>query len=78
MIYRFAKLVLVLFMIINIVIDYIYDIYGYRIIEWKDMLFDLVMLEEYANVRNIKGFFLENCFGFIDGIVRLICRFGIN
>lgn len=42
------------------------------------MLLDPVMLEEYANVINIKGSPLENCFGFIDGTVRPIWRPGIN
>ena len=78
MIYRFAKPVPVLSMITNTVIDYIYDTHGHRITEWNDMLIDLVMLEEYANVINIKGSPLQNCFGFIDGTVRPICRPGIN
>ena len=42
------------------------------------MLLDPVMLEEYANVMNIKGSPLENCFGFINGTVRPICRPGIH
>ena len=65
-------------MITNTVINYIYDTHGHRITEWKDMLLDPVMLEEHANVRNIKGSPLENCFGFIDGTVRPICRPGIQ
>ena len=78
MIYRFAKPVPVLSMITNTVIDYIYDTHGHRITEWNDMLLDPVMLEEYANVINIEGSPLENCFGFIDGTVRPICRPGIH
>ena len=78
MIYCFVKPVPVLSMITNPVIDYIYDTHGQRITELNDMLLDPVMLEEYANVINMKGSLLENCFGFNDGTVRPIYRPGIN
>ena len=34
------------------------------------------MLQEYADVIQAKGASLNNCFGFIDGTVRPICRPG--
>lgn len=59
MIYRFAKAVPVLSMIINTVINYIYDTHIHRITEWNDMLLDPVILEEYVNVINVLGSSME-------------------
>ena len=56
----------------------VFDTHGHRITEWNDILLHPVKLEEYANVITMKGSPIENCFGFIDGIVRPICRPGIN
>lgn len=63
-------------MIYNIVLDYIYNIYGYRISQWNYIILDFVSLERYVEVVYDKGVVLDNCIGFIDGIVRLICCFG--
>ena len=37
-----------------------------------------VKLEQYAEAISLKGAALNNCFGFIDGTVRPICRPGKN
>ena len=37
-----------------------------------------VLLQEYSRKIREKGAPLENCFGFIDGTVRPICRPGVN
>ena len=37
-----------------------------------------VLLQEYSQKIHERGAPLENCFGFIDGTVRPICRSGVN
>lgn len=71
---RFNRPVPEISMIINIVIDYIYDHQGHRITEWNDQILSPHKLESYAEAIHNKGAALENCFGFIDGTVRPICR----
>lgn len=78
MIPRFAKPVPVLSMITNTVIDYLYDTHGHRITQWNNTLLDPHSLEQYAAAVADKGAALNNCFGFIDGTVRPICRPGEN
>ena len=51
-----------------------YIIMSHRITQWNDMILDSVNLERYANAISDKGAALDNCIGFIDGTVRLICR----
>ncbi|KXJ18454.1 uncharacterized protein LOC110232447 [Exaiptasia diaphana] len=78
MIPRFAKPVPVLSMITNTVIDYLYDTHAHRITQWNNFLLNNQMLEQYADSIAQKGSALDNCFGFIDGTVRPICRPGEN
>ena len=74
MIPRFAKPVPVLSMITNTVIDFIYNTHGHRITQWNNFLLAPQKLEQYAAVVAERGAALDNCFGFIDGTVRPICR----
>ena len=76
MIARFAGPVPVLCMIMNKVFDFIFDMHGHRIMEWNNTVLNSRSLEIYCNAIAAKGAALENCFGFVDGTVRPICRPG--
>jgi len=75
---RFARPVPVLSMVTNTVLDYIYDTHGHRITQWNDTVMSPAQLQVYANAISARGAPLDNCFGFIDGTVRPICRPGEN
>ena len=74
MIYRFGRPVPVLSMVTNQVIDYIYQTHGHRLTQWNNLLLNPAALQTYADAIARKGAPLENCFGFVDGTVRPICR----
>jgi hypothetical protein len=57
---------------------YIYDQHQHRITGWNQTILNPVKLEQYAAAISWKGAALKNCFGFIDGTVRSICRPGKN
>ena len=78
MIPLFARPVPVLSMITNNVIDEIYNSHHHRITGWNQALLNPQKLEVYAATVQDKGAALDNCFGFIDGTVRPICRPGEN
>lgn len=70
----FGRPVPELCMITNHVMNYIFDTHCHRITEWNNTLLSPDLLEVYANAVHGKGAPLQNCFGFIDGTVRPICR----
>ena len=74
LIYTFGLSVPELCMIFNKVVDHIYEIHGHRLTQWKHTLLSAQNLQIYAECVAIKGAALENCFGFVDGTVRPICR----
>ena len=74
MIYRFGRPVPVLSMITNRVIDFLYDTHAYRLTQWNDTILNPLALQTYADAIHRKGAAFENCFGFVDGTVRPICR----
>ena len=74
MIYRFGRPVPILSMVTNQVVDYIYQAHGHRLTQWNDLLLNPAALQRYADAIARKGAPLENCFGFVDGTVRPICR----
>lgn len=74
MIPRFGRPVPELSMIFNLVLDTIYIQHNHRITQWNNTLLNPALLETYAQVIHQKGSPLPNCFGFIDGTVRPICR----
>ena len=76
MVPRFSKPVPVLSMATNTVLDYIYDTHGHLLTDWNPDLLSAQALEEYAQAISRKGSPLQNCFGFIDGTVRPVCRAG--
>ena len=78
MIPRFARPVPVLSMITTAVLDHVYTEHHHRISDWNRSLLDPAKLELYVQAVSRKGAALDNCFGFIDGTVRPICRPGEN
>ncbi|XP_028416849.1 uncharacterized protein LOC114541060 [Dendronephthya gigantea] len=78
MIQRFAYPVPVLSMVTNEVLNFLYETHGHRILQWNDLLLNPAALEDYAHAIFNKGAPLRNCFGFIDGTIRPICRPGEN
>ena len=63
-------------MITNLVMDFIYDLHGHRITQWNPTILNSRLLEEYATAISDKGAALDNCFGLVEGTVRLISRPG--
>ena len=76
MIARFSKPVPVLSIVSNHVLDYIYDHHSHRILNWNQTILSPLALQEYSDAISAKGAALDNCFDFIDGTMRLICRPG--
>lgn len=74
MIHCFGRPVPEISMITNCVVDFIYAHHGHRITAWNNQIFSPHKLEIYAEAIHSKGAALDNCFGFIDGTVRPICR----
>jgi hypothetical protein len=74
MIARFGKPVPVLSMITNTVVDWIHEEHQHRITGWNEAILNPIKLGQYAEAISMKGAALDNCFGFIDGTVRPICR----
>ena len=65
-------------MITNTVLDCIYDLHGHRITHWNNAVMSSPQLQVYADAISEYEAPLENCFGFIDGTLRPICRPGQN
>ena len=78
MVSRFARPVPVLCMASNIVLNYIYDLHHHRIRTWNHAISNPVALQQYADPVSEQGAALNNCFGFVDGTVRPICKPGEN
>lgn len=74
MIPRFGRPVPELSMIANTVMDYIHDVHGLKLSQWNHDLLNPHCLDTYTDAISNKGAALDNCFGFIDGTVRQICR----
>ena len=74
MIRSFGRPVPTLCMIFNHMIDLIYETHSHRLLAWNNGVLNPRALESYAEAITAKGSPLTNCFGFIDGTVRPICR----
>lgn len=72
--YTFARPVPELCMLSNTIFDWVYNQHGFRLSSWNQPILSPPALEEYAQAITQKGCPLTNCFGFIDGTVRPICR----
>ncbi|XP_068690859.1 uncharacterized protein [Montipora foliosa] len=73
---RFGLPVPVLSMVCNDVLDFVYDTHGHRITQWNPTVLSPDDLQIYSDAVAAKGAALHDCFGFIDGTVRPICRPG--
>ena len=71
---RFSRPVPQLWMITNLVVDYLLDRYGDWLHNLNQALLFSQNLQVYADVIHNKGAALENCWGFIDGTVMPMCR----
>ncbi|XP_028416427.1 uncharacterized protein LOC114540491 [Dendronephthya gigantea] len=78
MIHRFGRAVPELSMISSNVEHWIYRHHHQRITQWNEALLNSDALQFYAEAISQAGAALTNCFGFIDGTVRPICRPGDN
>lgn len=78
MISKFARPVPVICMLTNCMIEDIYDNHSHRLLEWNNDILDPNSLQVYCNAITANGSPLDNCFGFVDGTVRPICRPGGN
>ena len=76
MISQFRLPVPVLSMLSIDVLDFIYNTYRHRITQRNHNVLNPVVLQIYSNVIADKGAALHNCFGFVDGTVRPVCRSG--
>ena len=74
MVNRFARPMPVISRIRNCVLDYIYETHHHRITSWNNSILYPASLQRYADAIFDQGAALSNCFGFVDGTVRLICR----
>ncbi|CAB3993938.1 Hypothetical predicted protein [Paramuricea clavata] len=78
MIPRFGRSVSELRLIASEVTDHIYNTHGYLLTDLNQPWLHPDRLQEYANAVHDAGGALENCWGFVDGTVRPICRPGEN
>ena len=73
---RFGRPVSQLCMVANLVVDYVNDRFGYLLTDLDQPWLSLQCLKMFADTIHNKGAALDNCWGFIDGTVRPICRPG--
>ncbi|XP_078365964.1 uncharacterized protein LOC144650181 [Oculina patagonica] len=78
MIHRFGRAVPEICMIANCFEKWIYDNHHTKLTEWNHQLLNSDNLQVYADAVAGRGAALSNCFGFVDGTVRPICRPGEN
>ena len=61
-------------MVFNTVVECIFNQHGHLTSQWNDSVLSAENLERYAESIANKGAPLRNCFSFVDGTVRPICR----
>ena len=71
---RFGRPVPELSMISSLVVDTIHQENNHRITRWNDTLLNPALLQTSARAIQQNSSPLHNCFGFINGTVRPICR----
>ena len=76
MVPRFGRSVPDLCKITHLILNHIYDNFSYLLQRWDTPFLSQESLQNYADAIHAKGAPLKNCFGFIDGTVRPICRPG--
>ena len=75
---RFARPVPQLSIISNHVMDIVYGLHHDHLTSFNQPWLSQANLEHYANVIHNKNAPLQNCWGFVDGTFRLVCRPGEN
>lgn len=70
----FGRPVPELCMLSNEVLDWFYDTHGHRLSSWNQPILSPPYLESYCQAVSRMGAPITNCFGFVDGTVRPICR----
>ena len=60
--------------ITHYVSNHIYENHSFRLQNWNQPFLSPQCLQLYCNAIHSKGAPLSNCFGFVDGTVRPICR----
>ena len=71
---RFGRPVSQLCMVANLVVDYVNDRFGYLLTDLDQPWLSRQCLKIFADSIHNKGAALDNCWGFIGGTVRPICR----
>ena len=74
MVARFGRPVPQLYMITNRMIDYLFDEYSHLLADLNQPWFSRDRLRHFAATIHDKRAPLENCWGFIDGTVRPLCK----
>ena len=74
MLARFRRPVPEQSLISNTVMNYIYDLHGHKLCQWNHDILSPRYFDTYTDAISNKGAALQNCFGFIDRTIRLICR----
>ena len=75
---RFGRAVPELSMISSKVVDFIYNEHHHHLTQWNNNILNPRLMEQYTYAIQERGAALENCFGFIDGTVRLISSLNEN
>ena len=65
-------------MISDQVVDFIFEHHSHRITDWNHTVLNAHSLQIYADAVSNRGAALDNCFGFVDGTVKPICRPDFN
>lgn len=73
---RFGRSVPDLCKITHSMINHIFDSHSHLLHSWDSPFLSQEALQSYADAVHAKGAPLKNCFGFVDGTVRPICRPG--
>ena len=71
---RFGRPISQLCMATNLVVDHIFDSFGHLLANLDQPWLSRQNLKFYADAIHGKGAALDNCWGFVDGTVRPICR----
>ena len=78
MVFHFARPVPEICIITNHMIDWIYNRWHHLLTTYNHNLLSPANLMLYADAVHQSGAALNNCWGFIDGTVRPVCRPGVN
>ena len=75
---QFGRSVPELSIMSNFILDSVYNRHGHLLRTFTQAWLSPQKLEEYAEIISNKGAPLNNCWGFVDGTVRPVCRPGLN